>query len=213
MEKYLDRALTLCYLGYKGNEPDGKTLSLIEECEEILLSCARPKRVFQVYDRDLCPVDTGSEMLKSHLDGCSQVVLFAGTLGSGVDGMIRRLSVTDMARAVILDALANAFLERYCEGCDRELSMLFELKHLTWRYSPGYDGFPIEAQRDIIRSLDTPKKIGLSLSEGLMLTPQKSTTAIIGLSDNILPKSRTGCAVCNMRETCNFRKEGSHCGF
>ncbi len=213
MNKYIDRELTLCYLGYRGNKPSGEILPLIEDCEKILQKCASPKRAFQVYDRALCPVDTDSEKLRSHLDGCDQLILFASTLGGGVDGMIRRLSVTDMARAVILDASANAFLERYCEDCDKEISMLFEQKHLTWRYSPGYDGFSIESQRDIIKALDTPKKIGLSLSEGLMLTPQKSTTAIIGLSDNILPKKRTGCAVCNMKETCNFRKEGSHCGF
>ena len=40
-----------------------------------------------------------------------------------------------------------------------------------------------------------------------------SVTAIIGLSKNEISKGRRGCACCNMREVCQFRKRGDHCGF
>lgn len=213
MKRYIDRSLELCYMGYRGNEPTGEISRLLCECEELLCKTAKPRYVFKVYDKADCPLDLSSEALKRHLEDCERVILFAATLGSGIDTMIRSLSITDMTKATLLDACANALIERYGEECDAEMSRLFEGSYLTWRYSPGYEGFDISNQKELTELLDTSRKIGLSASRSLMLTPQKSVTAVIGISDTAIPQKRRGCAVCDMRERCNFRKEGMHCGF
>lgn len=212
MDRYIDRSLELCYLGYKGTKPSDEIERILTQCEELLSNIAEPRYVFRAYDRDDCPIALDSNELKAHLDGCDRVLLFAATLGSPIDATIRKASVSDMTMATLLDACANAFIERYAEDCDRELSGIFEGSYLTWRYSPGYEGFDIACQKAITELLDTNRKIGLSVSRSLMLTPLKSVTAIIGVSDKPIPKKRIGCAICNMKDSCNFRKAGTHCG-
>ena len=61
--------------------------------------------------------------------------------------------------------------------------------------------------------VNAQKFIGLNATGNNILTPRKSVTAIIGLSENEISKGRRGCACCNMREVCQFRKRGDHCGF
>ena len=46
-----------------------------------------------------------------------------------------------------------------------------------------------------------------------LLIPAKSVTAIAGVSDAPIPQKKRGCAVCNLRETCQYRRNGEHCGF
>lgn len=213
MKRYIDRSLELCYMGYRGNEPTGEISRLLCECEELLCKIAKPRYIFKVYGKAECPLPLDSQALERHLEGCDRVILFAATLGNTIDAEIRSLSITDMTKATILDACANAFIERYGEECDAELSRLFEGSYLTWRYSPGYEGFDISNQKVLTELLDTNRKLGLSASRSLMLTPLKSVTAVIGVSKKPIPQKRRGCAVCDMRERCNFRKEGMHCGF
>ena len=50
------------------------------------------------------------------------------------------------------------------------------------RDSPGYGDFPLEAQREILVILDTPRKIGVSLTDSLLMVPSKSVSAVIGVA-------------------------------
>ena len=212
-DRYIDRTLELCYLGYRGNEPTAEIARLIGECEELISQSAKPRHISKEFDIGACPLDISSERLKGHLTGCGSVILFASTLGAGIDALIRRLSVTDMTRAMICDACAGAYIERYCDEVSEELAEKYSPRYLTWRYAPGYEGFDISEQKKLIEALGAVNKIGLCANESFMLMPQKSITGIIGVSDGKIEKTRRGCAFCNMKDSCAFRKEGSHCGF
>ena len=83
--------------------------------------------------------------------------------------------------------------------------------HLTWRYSPGYGDLPLEAQRELVRALDTHRKIGVSLTESCLMMPSKSVTAILGISDTKRDDRKNKCDFCNNRERCAFRKRGTRC--
>ena len=85
--------------------------------------------------------------------------------------------------------------------------------YTTWRFSPGYGDYPIELQSDFLRLLDAPRKIGLCTNNNSILTPTKSVTAVMGLSENPVDRKRRGCQSCNLAKTCKFRKAGTHCGF
>ena len=52
------------------------------------------------------------------------------------------------------------------------------------RFSPGYGDWPLEEQRQLFAVLNCAKRIGLTLTDGLMMAPSKSVTAIIGLSED-----------------------------
>ena len=65
---------------------------------------------------------------------------------------------------------------------------------------------------DFLTLLDAPRKIGLCATDSSILTPRKSVTAIIGLSNHPIEKPKKNCATCRMRDRCAFRKKEEHCG-
>ena len=72
------------------------------------------------------------------------------------------------------------------------------------RFSPGYGDFSIAHQRDITRELDTARRLGLTVTESLMLAPMKSVTAVIGLSETG-GCTGGGCEAC-AKTDCDFRR-------
>lgn len=216
----INRDEALRYLGYRGNKPDENTLKIIEQCEQALIQSAAPKYLYRRFDithkNDGTEVNgtgiklTGSS-IAAHLNGCSSVVLMCATLSSSVDRLIRQLQTTDMTKAVITDALASAAIEQVCDAADEEINNKFPDEYKTWRFSPGYGDLPLSLQSDLLRVMDSQRKIGLTLGESSMLIPTKSVTAIIGISKNELPKRKRGCAGCNMKAVCKFRKSGERC--
>ncbi len=128
----------------------------------------------------------------------------AATLGQGADMVIRRFSKMDMPMAVISDALATAMIEEYCDSiCADMKEKGFNLRP---RFSPGYGDFDISHQKDFMDILQCPKKIGLTVTDGLMLAPSKSVTAIIGISEGEEKCIVEGCEVCEKTD-CPYRRD------
>lgn len=208
----LDRAEAVRYLGGSGVEMNDKMEALLDSCEEEILSCAAPKYLYKKVPLKNSGLLMGSD-IKSHLSGCEEAVVLCAALGAEVDRHIRLAQVSDMARAVVLDAMASVAVEQVCNRVDELIKTEFSGFYLTWRFSPGYGDYPLELQGRLLQILDAPRKIGLCVSESSILTPTKSVTALVGLSEQPLEKKRRGCAVCNLRESCQFRKKGERCEF
>lgn len=191
--KPINRKETALYLGYGKHEPDEIILKMMDDCEGPLMEAARPAYAFGVFDTIVCSEErialsectlelTGKDIGKL-LRNCGKAVLFAATLGSGVDALIRRLQVNDMPKALITDAMAGAAIEQICNDFQAELAARFPGTVQTMRYSPGYGDLPLSLQKDLLAMLEAGKRIGLTVTDGSMLTPVKSVTAIIGLRD------------------------------
>ncbi len=201
----------LRYLGYRGHEPDAATAELLEKGYAELAAAAVPKYCCRLADKNDVPDLLKGEAIKKHLAKSGRVIFFAATLGSAADAVIRRAEITNMAYALVLDALASAMTEEFCDKAENEMKTKFP-GSFTWRFSPGYGDYPIELQPDMIRFLNADKLIGLTATESNILIPRKSVTAVIGVSDGEQDKALRGCAVCGMRENCRYRKDGGHCG-
>lgn len=80
---------------------------------------------------------------------------------------------------------------------------------MTFRFSPGYGDYPIEMQKEYLRILDAPRKIGLTTGDSCLLVPSKSVTAVLGISDNPIERRKRGCAICSMKGKCRFRRNGN----
>ena len=145
------------------------------------------------------------------LETCSQAAVLACTLGAECDALLRSAQARDMARAVILDACASSYVEAGCDGAEEDISRHFPGKYRSDRFSPGYGDLPLSLQPAITAALDTPRRIGLYVTDSLMLSPSKSVTAIVGLSDQPQMRRIRGCAYCSMRNTCTLRKGGKTC--
>ena len=60
-------------------------------------------------------------------------------------------------------------------------------------------------QRDIARELDTPRRIGLTVTDSCMLAPMKSVTAVIGIAETE-GSTAEGCEDCD-KQNCGFRRQ------
>ena len=177
----------LRYLGYRDAAADERTISLITELTRLFTANVIPQKVYGIWD---CQVDSSevtlggmtvhNQNLAQHLEGCRRVVLLAATLGAEADTLIRRFSVQDMEKAVIAQAVCAAMIEAYCDDITDEIAFPLDI-YPTARFSPGYGDFDIVHQKDILSILNSGR-IGLTLTEGYMLIPSKSVTAIIGFA-------------------------------
>ena len=123
-----------------------------------------------------------SAALAKNLAGCDRAVIFAATVGVGLDRLIARYGVKSPSRALMLQAFGAERIEALCDSFAEDISSLeYKGCSLMPRFSPGYGDLPLEFQSEIFRVLDCPRLIGLSLNRSLLMSPTKSVTAIIGI--------------------------------
>ncbi len=223
-------------MGFGMNEPDIDSIKLVEGCSKIILESAQPKAIYKIfpiffkYDEDKIyilnekNILSGKSILK-HLEGCSQCVLMAITLGQQIDKIIRKAQLMDMAKAIALDACASSLIEDLCDQVNEQITeeLMGKGQRLTTRFSPGYGDLPLYTQKIFSNLLDMERKIGLTKSSEYLLLPRKSITAIIGiknLDENLYNKDgkiyyieneENSCDICLRKEQCEFRKNGGHC--
>ena len=137
----------------------------------------------------------------------------AVTLGPGVDAQIRRAGVGDIAAGVASDALGSALAEQAADAAEAELRQWAakEGKYLTGRFSPGYGDWDIAVQPLVANALDTVRRAGLCVTDTNLMTPRKSVTAILGVSDHPVKGHLAGCGHCVLRTRCEYRKRGKTC--
>ncbi|WP_034785767.1 vitamin B12 dependent-methionine synthase activation domain-containing protein [Eubacterium xylanophilum] len=203
------------YLGYKGEIPDEATSAVIEKCIGDLMSACVPGFVSREFDIEIRDkrfitfedVTIESANLAKNLEGCQSMVVFVATLGVGPDRLIARASVSKPSEMVIYQAASAAMIEAYCNYHNRIIKeeKMTEGLHTRVRFSPGYGDFSIKHQRDIIRMLDASKKIGVTLTESLLMAPSKSVSAVIGLSRDEVECELSGCELCQKKD-CNYKR-------
>ena len=206
------------YLGYAGGPLPEDILEQLEAGEREILRSAVPRIVWRLFDRgdDGELAGTGftpaGEDIRAFLKDCDQVILMAATLGMETEALLRRTQARDMALALILDAAAGAAVENVCDNLCADLAEAFAPRYLTDRFSPGYGDLPLSQQKDLFRLLDVSRRIGVTLSESGLMVPQKSVTALIGVSDRPQSRRSRGCGGCAMFADCAYRKGGTSCG-
>ena len=157
--------------------------------------------------------------LRRYVAGCvwlgliMSAVLLAVTLGPGVDAQIRRAGVGDIAAGVASDALGSALAEQAADAAEAELRQWAakEGKYLTGRFSPGYGDWDIAVQPLVANALDTVRRAGLCVTDTNLMTPRKSVTALLGVSDHPVKGKLAGCGHCVLRTRCEYRKRGKTC--
>lgn len=84
------------------------------------------------------------------------------------------------------DALGSALAEQMADAAEAELRQWAagQGRYLTGRYSPGYGDWPITVQPLVAAALDTARRAGLCVTDSNLMTPRKSVTALLGVSDH-----------------------------
>ena len=205
----------LRYLGHHGQAMTEEFLAMAERCIDRVCQAAVPRHCAGsfVLEKTAEGLKAGGTTLTLTgrdiarlLQNSRRCYLLAATLGPGVDALIRQRQAQSMAEAVVCDAAATALIECVCDEAEKQLwAGLAEGERLTARYSCGYGDLPLSLQPDFVRVLDTPRKIGLTVTESCRLAPIKSVTAVIGLSETPQPCHRKGCEECGKTD-CAYRR-------
>ena len=175
-----DRQEALRYAGCRQETADMAALlnSCIDECADVFTPQVCAIRLPITHTDSgvmLGDIAVPSRLLADTLAGCDAALVFAATVGHGIDRLITRYSRLSPARAVMLQALGAERIECLCDlFCATSAP-------LTRRVSPGYGDIPLSLQTDLCRLLDTPRRIGVTLSDSLLMAPTKSVTAIAGI--------------------------------
>ena len=214
----LDRAEALRYLAIA--RPDAGSLEAIEPVAAALEQALTPRFTFAVFPVRRTPEGAALEgsglvlpgrMARTMLRECSDAVLLLCTLGAGFEAQLRAASARDMAQAAMLDACGSAYVEAGCDEAEKAIAARFPEKYLTDRFSPGYGDLPLELQPALCAALDSQRRLGVTVTESLLMVPMKTVSAVIGLADTPQPARVRGCQCCARRETCEFRKNGQTC--
>lgn len=132
-------------------------------------------------------IDLGATRVKSRdlektLDGCDHVIIFAATVGIGIDRLIAKYGRLQPSLALCIQALGAERIEALCDEFCADIKQQYI--NIRPRFSAGYGDLPLEFQRDIFSLLDCHKNIGLTLNQSLLMSPTKSVTAMIGIKNS-----------------------------
>lgn len=183
-EPPFDMQEILRYMGCA--KPNSESLALANECVE---KCRNVLSYTVCYDEFPVSFSAGSVIfpfatvpsisLSRHLSGYERAVIFAGTVGIGLDRLILKNSRISPSYALAFQAIGAERIEALCNVfCD---DLKSRKTQTSTRFSPGFLDFTLDFQREIFKVLDCNRKIGLSLNSALLMSPSKSVTAVIGV--------------------------------
>lgn len=206
----IDRKEVFRYMGERGNEPSAEILTEVERACSRMESLAQPHYVYKLFSPEFeeNSVIIGgkrftSNALSKHLRGAEKVAVLAGTLGTGSDLAIRESAVLGTVNIAAAQAAGAAMLEQVldevCTVIEKECG-LFPMQ----RFSAGYGDFPLEYQEDILSLCDATKRIGITLTDNMMMIPTKSVTAFVGLKSQPC-NHKVSCKECNKKD-CDYRR-------
>ncbi|PKN69786.1 MAG: hypothetical protein CVU54_09100 [Deltaproteobacteria bacterium HGW-Deltaproteobacteria-12] len=126
-----------------------------------------------------------SQKLAGFLSGCREALLLGATAGSNVlEAIAAETKKDNLSAAVVYDATASEmtdaaldWLMAYFNGQLRREGK----KLLPRRFSAGYADLELENQSSFHQLLEM-HRIGVSISSNFILRPEKSVTAITGIS-------------------------------
>ncbi|MBQ7913295.1 MAG: Vitamin B12 dependent methionine synthase activation subunit [Clostridia bacterium] len=207
-----DKREILRYAGVKGDI--SAINALIDECIKELDGKLNYKVCYSEYpvkilgDKiDLTFTTIVSKDLAKNLKNCNRFILFAATVGIGIDRLIAKYIALSPTKALIFQAIGAERIESLCDLFNNEMKEKY--KTVKPRFSAGYGDLPIEIQKDIFIALNCSKNIGVTLNESLLMSPSKSVTAIIGIANDSDCTDKNGCTACNKTE-CEFRRENEN---
>ena len=160
---------------------------LINECIIEIHKLANPRAVciedeISIFDDVIkFSFDTiKSQNLSKNLCCCKKAYIFCATIGVEVDRLIQKYAKIEPSKSVVLNSVASALIEEFCDYIN---NLLKEKAELCPRFSAGYGDFSITHQKQLLDALNANKKIGVSLTESYMMLPTKTITAVIGIKN------------------------------
>jgi len=147
-------------------------------------------------------------LVAEHLHAAESVVVAVCSIGSTLEEAASAWFAEDPAMSVALDAFGSAAVDLVASAMCQRVDQQAEAEGLrtTVPLSPGLVGWPVGSGQRQIFALVDGASAGVSLNAGLMMTPKKSTSMVIGLGIDV-DHSGESCDYCSMAGNCRFRHE------
>ena len=178
------------YLGYKtGMDLPKEIETSVEEILDNVLKQSVLKVCYKYFETKVGEqIDFGfmsveSKELASNLEGCTETVIFGATIGIYTDRQIQKEQILSPVRALIYQAVGAAVVEAVCDDFNEWIRQKEKEKgrDICPRFSPGYGDVSLSIQKSIFQELSLAKLAGITLTDSLLMIPEKSVTAIIGI--------------------------------
>ena len=204
----------LRYMGC-GKEANDQVMALAQQARDMLCTAIAPKACYCILplkrisdtmvDISLCTLHSAS--FAKYTGDADRAIMFAATIGMEADRAIMRAQHSKPSLALALQAAGAATIERYCDYLCSGLFQTYANQEKLWighRFSAGYGDVKLEYQKKIFELLDCQRKIGLTLTDGMMMLPSKSVTAFVKMQkqENCM---KHNCDICN-QTSCQFRR-------
>ena len=191
----VSRPLVMLRLGYRSaSQAPPKTTKLLDEVIAHAEKLLAPRAVCATVDvaisgeavrigPDGAPaIESASRSLVERLGGCRKALVFAATIGAGIEDWVHAIGDKgELSKALLGDAYASA--AAIALGLALEVEAAREFKPLglqpTRRHAPGYGDWSLEDQTPLLRLVDA-SRIGISLTEDHLMVPAKSISGVIG---------------------------------
>lgn len=190
-ELQINEKEVLRYLGYSREHMTDKDIQMANEYidkarETFICKACYDRYSVKVYDGNKIDMPYGtitSESLYRNLEGCEEIYIFAATIGAMFDRLMYRARSSSMSDAAIFQAVGAAAAEAFCDKLNDFLAREVETenKKLRPRFSPGYGDLALDNQVGVFSVLEPHRYAGITLNESLLMSPEKSVTAIIGI--------------------------------
>lgn len=212
LERFRTNVQSKIHNGIKSTSEQNQ--GLVEEAVLAAERIASPKGMYHVLpvlstDKDAIQTSAGkiqSAMFSRLVNQCKgdrYIMFMVATIGEELEEIGRPNKgifnqwVFDLAASELVEVVAD-HLEHHWEKKTDRAGM-----QCSTRFSPGYCDWSLEGQQIIFDALDV-EKIGVKLSSHMIMTPEKSISAIKIAADKV-PFSKP-CFLCD-REDCPWRKD------
>ncbi|MDR2426903.1 MAG: hypothetical protein LBD46_07005 [Endomicrobium sp.] len=180
--------------GYKRNAspPYGNMEILISETFQITKMLIKPKAAVVFADikitENVIDFKGGfgikSISLSKLLNGCFKAYGVAVTIGSALEKKRNDLiSKKETSRAFLLDCAGSVAAEEAIKSANLQIKQFEETQNnmTTKRFSPGYGDWKLDSQKEFLKWIGAGG-IGIFLGGACQMIPEKSVSAIIGVS-------------------------------
>ena len=192
----------------KGNRSKKKASSIlidnIRDTMKSSLELIKPKAIYDI-------VDSSSLNPKFLFKKSEKTILAVCTIGRDLENKGSQfISKGELSKGVIIDAIASHAAEQTAEYVNKTIieDIKYEIKgkKVTLRFSPGYCQWELGKGQEMIFNLLETDKIGVTLSESMLMTPIKSVSFAINIGEEIDDElGSRDCETCSM-VNCAYRR-------
>jgi len=218
----LDEEEILRYQGYSRNkvrEPNQNILRITEEEINRGYSLFKPQGIYSLIKikgsalEGRINLESGlifrfAKSIIKQLKGASHLLVGVVTIGDLLEKKVSDLfSQGEYPRALTLDVIGTVAVEDFSRkvrklACQEVIEQGFKTSR---HFSPGYSGWEVSQQEIVFKSIPSDN-IGVSLTKGFMMLPQKSLSWVIGAGKEIIVSSEeeNKCKDCQSKY-CNYK--------